>query len=874
MAISGNQPDTVLNRILTWSQARPNWQRDALRRIIVNGFPDETELSEILALCKKENGDSTVELVATPLAESHLPSDPGAGASVSLKSISEVAGVNQLADGQALTLETNGITIVYGPNGTGKSGYTRILKKACRSRHAGDIMPDVYNPPPSGFATAKLTIVQTTDGESEITWVNDGSSPEALSAITVFDRDAASVHIQKKNEVWFRPFGLDIPDDLAGVCQKLKEQLTAEKQTLENQRNAVFDSPIWSSRSSIGNFLSSLKHDTELATTSLKKKFDQDDEARLMQLQADAAQDPAVAAQKQRDYATQLDQLSAYLSKVEAALNNDQLKRIRDLKHHADEARTAADTAASAAFSDLSIKGVGEAVWKSLWESARAFSEILENTEVSFPPRENETCVLCHQKIDQPTASRMLAFEEFIKNDTEAKAASAEQKFTNAISEFERLNVHVSHVSSQWKNLKSGNPALAREVLSFIARSRVRHQHILRELKNLEVLKVLDLPVPLTGKLDGAANNTRTYASTLEDDAAGGARERLLDELAELKDQKQFEELMEIARKEVSRLAKLELTEKCIRDVTTTAITRLGNDIADDLISPRMRDRFQQEIGELAGNRVRVEVVRSGGRFGSPQYEVKLFANPKAKVHDVLSEGEQTCVALASYLTELANASHSSALVFDDPVSSLDHRWRTNVAKRIAKEAGVRQVIVFTHDMIFVNDLHQVALSRNIPVSLSHLSRDANSVGIVNADLPWRASGVRDRIDKLEKSAREAKKLHDENKDEDYSQKVAKIYNDLRATWERALEDIVFANVIMRHRDYVNPRNLKQVTALEESDVETFQENFQKCHDYVDAHDPSRGHDIVPPDPNEVKTDIDTLKSWSEALRSKMNAVS
>ena len=65
-----------------------------------------------------------------------------------------------------------------------------------------------------------------------------------LSAITVFDRDAALVHVQKKNEVWFRPFGLDIPDDLAGVCQEIKARLTSEKETLEQQRNSAFTNPI------------------------------------------------------------------------------------------------------------------------------------------------------------------------------------------------------------------------------------------------------------------------------------------------------------------------------------------------------------------------------------------------------------------------------------------------------------------------------------------------------------------------------------------------------------------------------------------------------------------------------------------------------
>jgi len=159
--------DTVPNRILTWSQNRPLWQRDTLRRIVLNGYPDQQALNEILALCKKEHGDQSVALAAQPLSKNHLPVDPGAGESTSLGSIANVAGVNQLAAGQTLEFEQNGLTIVYGSNGTGKSGYTRILKNACRSRHAGEIMPDVYSAPPSGTAKADLNIFRT-DGAAEI----------------------------------------------------------------------------------------------------------------------------------------------------------------------------------------------------------------------------------------------------------------------------------------------------------------------------------------------------------------------------------------------------------------------------------------------------------------------------------------------------------------------------------------------------------------------------------------------------------------------------------------------------------------------------------------------------------------------------------
>ncbi|UIY24833.1 hypothetical protein LZK76_02970 [Rhizobium leguminosarum] len=162
-------------------------------------------------------------------------------------------------------------------------------------------------------------------------------------------------------------------------------------------------------------------------------------------------------------------------------------------------------------------------------------------------------------------------------------------------------------------------------------------------------------------------------------------RNKLILERDSLKDRAAIPDLLETANKEIRRLDDLWILRSCIADTATNAITKLGNDIADNIITPRMRDQFQSEIVRLAAEKVRVEIVRSGGQYGSPNYQVRLFANPKAKVHMVLSESEQTCVALAAFLTELATASHKSALVFDDPVTSLDHCWREKVAERLSK---------------------------------------------------------------------------------------------------------------------------------------------------------------------------------------------
>ena len=406
----------------------------------------------------------------------------------------------------------------------------------------------------------------------------------------------------------------------------------------------------------------------------------------------------------------------------------------------------------------------------------------------------------------------------------------------------------------------------------FLAIARLRQKQVISENGAKKFDELTPLPTNPKSEIEAAANAARTYAASLVANDGNKDRDKLVEELAELKDHKELPNLILIAESEIARLIVAERLDKCLAETSTTAITKLGNTIADDLITPLMKDRFKQEIGALAGNRVRVEIARSGGKFGSPQYEVRLYANPKAKVHDVLSEGEQTCVALAAYLTELANASHNSALVFDDPVTSLDHLWRHKVAKRLVKEADIRQIIVFTHDLIFVNDLHQMAKDNSIPIGLSHLSRGEQVVGIVNEDLPWRASGVRDRIDKLEKQAREAEKLYEARADENYRSEAHRVYDRLRAAWERALEEIVFAGVILRHRDYINTKGLGRVTALEQSDVATFTAGFKRCSDYVDAHDASRGRDSDPPDPQELMQDIQNLKIWSTDLRSRMNA--
>jgi len=367
--------------------------------------------------------------------------------------------------------------------------------------------------------------------------------------------------------------------------------------------------------------------------------------------------------------------------------------------------------------------------------------------------------------------------------------------------------------------------------------------------------------------------DTRAYTAELRAAGATGERKKLESELVELTDRETLGAYLATITEEVKRLKDLEFIKDCLGDLATNAITNLGNQIADDVITPKLRDRFQEEIVKLAAEKVRVEIVRTGGRHGSPQYQIRFFAKPDAKIREILSEGEQTCVALAAFMTELATASHASTLVFDDPVSSLDHRWRKKVAERLVEEASSRQVILFTHDLIFVNDLADLAEEKSVPVQLRTLNRGGAGTGTVSPGLPWEGSRVEDRVDKLEKDARAAKALYDANEQQGYNKAAIDVYTGLRATWERALEDVGFFRVIQRHRDYVDIKHLKKVSALSEQDCDEFQAGYAKCCGIVDAHDPSRGRNSDAPNPTELLKDLEAAKSWVAGLRAKQKLI-
>lgn len=180
----------VLQDIFNWIQTLPLWQQDAARRLFEKpqGL-SEKDIKEIYDLFKQECGiDVNDSIVAITLPLDKIPAIHTYDG-LRLKSLQGLKHVNCIDSNQCLNFSLEGMTIVYGGNGCGKSGYARVFKKACFSRDTGEIIyPNAEKPEEKNEVPEATFVIENRGICRSIQWKNDISLPhKELATIAVFD---------------------------------------------------------------------------------------------------------------------------------------------------------------------------------------------------------------------------------------------------------------------------------------------------------------------------------------------------------------------------------------------------------------------------------------------------------------------------------------------------------------------------------------------------------------------------------------------------------------------------------------------------------------------------------------------------------------
>ena len=865
---------TVLEKIFDWSKSRPMWQRDALRRILQKNDIDDQDIKELVIRLKNEESKQPNN-VAIPLTETNLPANLDAAEAIRISKMNNILHVNNLATDQELTFGNEGITVIYGGNGSGKSGYTRILKNACRARHRDKILNNVFaeeykNETP----TANIYYNTNSKNNELVNWEDSPSPHEVLSAVYVFDRQCADVHIKKQgNEIAFRPYGLDIPERLAEVCDSIKEYINTEISDLK--RNDIFSDPPWQNTTDAGRFATNITKDSKIEDLERLSNFTKENEERLNSLTQKLSKDIQKAAKEEGFKAERLllfrDDINAKIQ----MLSKEKLDAILAQKQIFTDTKCAAESAARNLMGEDILPGVGEEVWKIMWNAAKEYSLEKAYTEKSFPNIEDGAkCVLCQQVLDTPAKERMKSFEEHIKGNLEQQAEKEKTLYNSLCKESFFAPILLVNLQNIINDIGLIDAKLLKIVRRYLASIRLRRMQFLFIVNNSKGENFSDYsPSPLA-EINQQIEKHQTSAQELKEAANDAGLARLKRDKVELEDKKLIKKYKQSILDEIKRLQDIAFLEECLKSTDTRRITALSNRIADEVITQKIESCFQKEIKNLVGNHVRVELKRKGGGKGSPHYKLSLLSSLDTDLSTVLSEGEQTCVAMAVFLAELATASHKSALVFDDPVSSLDHYWRYKIAKRLVEEAKTRQVIVFTHDLVFVNDIKGLSNKGGVEFSSKYLSREFKTVGIVNENLPWIAMTIEQRLNDLDQKARRLGREYNARMPSDkYDYEAGIFLSDMRASWERALEQVGLSNVVVRYRDGINTKDINNISALNLEACKDWYRDWSHCCDYIRGHDSSIVRNRPLPEPDELLKEVDKLQNWVNKIKENRKTI-
>jgi energy-coupling factor transporter ATP-binding protein EcfA2 len=868
----------LLDDILAWSNDLPNWQRDALRRVFQSkGQPTAQDLKDIRAMVEGAKGAPA----PIPLTNAHIPT-MGSGTSTVLLGLSKLKNVNGFPNDRELDVANKGITVIFGENGAGKSGFARVLKRACRARHSTPVLADAFtkvSPPAVPEATIAYSVGTS---NHKVIWKEGGTSDTNLAMVSVYDSHCAQEYISKDGPSTFVPYGFHALSALASAQQAVQDEINQEIGAihLRPEQFAALQGA-----HAVGKIMAKLGPSTDIADLEALAKISPQETETIKELSAAIkGLDVEPEATKHERLAERLQRASTAAASAERFSTDGALDRFAQLSL-AEDAAIEADRLAQGLLRGDGAPGAptggllpetGGTEWKALFEAAQAFSLKAYPEHAHHPASEpGDQCVLCQQPLGNDAQERMTRFRQFVAADVAQQLVTSRTAVTEARQKIDAANL-VAVDEPTLAEIKLADQGLAESVR--------RHQEAwLARRQWIETSYMLShwtdprppLPNgdPLSTLLINKAKALRERANQLRKAKDHKELDKLTAQLAELTSRRELTAHLPAIRtfiSEAQRKKALETARDALSTKTVSAkITHLSKTHTTNALAKALNDEL-----EAFGYEHRVKpTLTSQTRNGQNMHGLALDGCQHG-THDVLSEGEQRAVALAFFMAEARLRGDQSTIVFDDPSTSLDHIHRRKMAEHMVELCASRPVVVFTHDAVFLTTLLAEIAEQEATAKIQTIQWDGGSPGATIEGLTWESMPYSDQMKELKATAAQMKTTHNPRPNAADKKEMRDAYAHLRGMIERAVREIILNDTVHPFSDEVK---VIQVGAIAGYTIEEWRgmvEIYGKASEVIVGHDSPKVGQYDLPRPTEFEKDlgaIEAVMKTCEARRSAFN---
>ena len=832
----GNASRALLPR---WANSQDSWCRAIVAETIKTGVEaSNTDIDRYLALllAEKKLSDEPFQPVAQieEIDFGGNPLDP-----VRLDSIKLGDGVNALKSGTQIDFAPR-VTVIFGENGSGKSGFVRVLKRAAGVRTAEDILHNVRDNRrsiPSAIFAVTIATSQT------IKWNNEfGVAP--LNRVSVFDAKGSRLHVEDDLTYVYTPGELNLFPLVQSAVERVRavlESKIANRTPGSNNILSSFDRscPIYSSIETLGaaTDLDEIKKYSELP-----ENIDATIDSLRIEIDALASVNIQGELRRSRDRAALVKTLKTAIATAKAfdiTVHHSFVKQYT-------EALIRRDEAGGKAFHGLGVPGVLTREWQ---EFIQAGEEYLRKNSPETYPKAGDTCAYCRQELTDTAIRLVTKYRDFCNNQIKAALDTAKTQLGSYVKNL--LDLNVEGLQAGLTAEIAGGPDILERLIPVVER-----------------IKKLRIDVASDTEPDWADKN----ASLVEaETVVSGEEARLADLVANLQTSiDQRKEALKTKQSELDGLRARKTTktllpqiEKRVSDakwvgraaiVKTTltlvlrSLTASAKEASEELLNKDFGRRFEEECRRLRAPKV---TLNFPGRQGQVARR-KLVGSYKPTA--ILSEGEQKALALADFLAEVTSMPAASPVVFDDPITSMDYRRIHEVCDRIVALSSDHQIIVFTHNIWFAAKL--LAEANKKDWKYYDIRLEGDDIGVVTAASHPRVDNVTQVSDRIRKIIETAGKQTGEVR----AALVEKGYEDLRALCETIVEQEMFKGVIQRYTPNVMMTKLVQVNVAQFQDsVTSIMPIFEKSCRYIASHS-------QPLETQGIRPTLDELKADHEAV--------
>lgn len=848
--------------IFRWLEKRPTWQRNLFQRIVRNDAIDNSYIEQLVDLLV---ASKTINLETPVLTIDELPQGGNTKESMEICSVGDLQGVNALLGGQTLQFSPTGMTIVYGDNGSGKSGYARLLKKIVGARHREDILSNVFT---NEHCTQSAQINYRCGGTGQAATWSETFNDTKFGRVHFYDEACGNDYLQNETELSYRPSVLSLLDRLIKLIDQVSDEI-GKRITVEESKQ--FLPPKVPDGTSAANFLSKLSEHTDLHSLDQLLDAHQDLDKELQKHRQEEARlqatDPTKEKTRLLAAAKEAEALAAHLESIENTLSPDAADRILTLKQKALELRASADEVSSSSFADEPLPGVGSQTWRAMWEAAERYAQAEAYPDRDFPATEaDDVCVLCQQPLAQNAQARLRRFHDYVRNTVQQQAKDAEHTYSAAVDQLKKFDVTTPSVLS-WLAHFADNNDLTKDTLAaaldVAVTAKERILECLQDKTDESWVELAAIDISLVRSLSTVKRNE---ANGIDVDSFKKSLDSVKKKLQECEGLQKIAVVKEEIVDEIERRKRVTLLTSKKREASTTPVTRQSSSLAKTYVTKAVSDHFLSEAKNLRLEHVVLSDPK--GMKGAIHQKPTLKEASGASTMQVLSEGEQTAAGLAGFLTEVYFDESKSAVIFDDPMSSLDHQRRSSAAERMVELAQDRQVIVFTHDLIFLAELVKRAGYSGVKVFEQSIQRNgAKQPGLITSKFPWKAKDVKKRIGDLNNDLTKIKKQRAGLSGDDYERLTSEWAGRLSETWERLIRSEVIYRVVDRSTTEVKPKLVRILAQITEDDYQKFDASYSVVSTWASRHDKSEEFSYVAPEPEDMECELNRLKDWHTKIK-------